>query len=95
MERSPLKTVVVEHVQLPSRFLNRDIHVDFYLPKAVEKGEALALLLLNDGQDLPKMNFSGMLSELMDEGNLQPMMCVGVHAGPERKMEYGTANEAD
>ena len=95
MERSPLKTVAVKHVQLHSRFLKRDLHIDFYLPRAIDGRDALSLLLINDGQDLPKMNFSEMLNDLADEGRLRPVLCVGIHAGHERKMEYGTANEAD
>lgn len=95
MERSPLKTVVVEHVQLPSRFLHRDLYIDFYLPQGTQKQAPLSLLLINDGQDLPKMNFSGMLQELFEADRIEPVLCVGMHAGAERKMEYGTANELD
>lgn len=95
MEPSRLKTIAVENAVLPSRFLQRDVIVDFYLPTDVAEPGALSLLLINDGQDLPKMNFENMLEHLLADGAVQPVLCVGIHAGAERKMEYGVAREAD
>lgn len=95
MEIVELKTVVVERAALPSRFLKRDLIIDFYLPKDVAAPASLSLLLINDGQDLPKMDFAVMLNGLIGNGQLQPVLCVGIHAGAERKMEYGTAAYPD
>lgn len=95
MKSGQLKTFIVETTQLPSRFLMRSVTVDFYLPIDIAEPASLPLLLINDGQDLPKMNFSAMLDQLIDAGNMQPVFCVGIHAGSERKMEYGTAKYLD
>lgn len=95
MELVEAKTVVVEQALLSSRFLKRDVVVDFYLPKNISEPTSLPLLLINDGQDLPKMNFAGMLDALISEKKIEPVFCAGVHAGVERKMEYGTVNYLD
>jgi len=91
MEVGLLQSVAVETAQLHSQFLNRLLVVDFYLPKAVAAPAALSLLLINDGQDLLKMNFAAMLDNLIASNSIQPVFCVGIHAGDNRKMEYGTA----
>ena len=95
MEMVPTNAIVVERVQLPSRFLARDVLVDFYVPKDIAFTFSLSLLLINDGQDLPKMPFAVMLSGLIADGAVQPLFCAGIHAGAERRMEYGTAKYTD
>lgn len=95
MQVAELKTVTVATLQFPSRFLNRSVTVDFYLPKDWAYATKVSLLLINDGQDLAVMDFSAMLDALLQEGRLQPVLCVGLHAGAERKMEYGTASQPD
>jgi enterochelin esterase-like enzyme len=95
MELVEWKTVMVETIEFPSRFLHRSVTIDFYLPKDVAEPASLSLLLINDGQDLPKMNFAGMLNEMLEESKLGPVLCVGIHAGAERRMEYGTAKYLD
>ena len=51
--------------------------------------------MINDGQDLVTMNFTAMFDALNWSGQLQPLLCVGIHAGEDRKMEYGTAKILD
>ncbi len=41
------------------------------------------------------MDFESLLDQLLQSNQLQPVLCVGIHAGPERRMEYGTANILD
>jgi enterochelin esterase-like enzyme len=84
---------VVEHV-VDSVKLGREVRVDFYYPEA-RAHAPLSLLLINDGQDLPKMDFQSILDGLYAKGAIRPILCVGVHCGPERRMEYGTAEQAD
>lgn len=91
MELVNLKTVVMETVALPSLFLKREVLIDFYLPIDIAELASLSLLLMNDGQDLPKMPFAEILDGLIAEGAIQPVFCAGIHASAERKMEYGTA----
>jgi enterochelin esterase-like enzyme len=103
-------SILQESVVLESAHLARSVTVDFYgagvsLSPALGKvsagdggvsvGPETSLLLINDGQDLGRLGLAAMLEELDSRGNLQPLLCVGIHAGPERKMEYGTAGRVD
>lgn len=58
-------------------------------------GPETSLLLINDGQELDRMGLVGILEELDGRGGLEPLLCVGIHAGAARKMEYGTAGRPD
>jgi enterochelin esterase-like enzyme len=92
------KTVVahpvsVEQSVIGSYFLDRDVMIDAYLPENIDRPGELELLLINDGQDLPKMPFNGILDNLINTGQIKPLVCIGIYCGPDRKMEYGTAGE--
>jgi enterochelin esterase-like enzyme len=87
--------IVVENEELYSVHLDRDVKLDIYLPAPVSKPETINLLLINDGQDLPKMPFTEILDDLYQQGCIEPLLCVGIHCGPERKMEYGIASQPD
>jgi enterochelin esterase-like enzyme len=94
------KTTVLEHIYteqtlIYSEYLNRKVTVDAYLPVEVKNPEQLSLLLLNDGQDLPKMPFDEILNDLVGSGQIEPIICIGIYCGEERKREYGTAYSAD
>jgi enterochelin esterase-like enzyme len=54
-----------------------------------------SLLLINDGQELSRLGLAGILDELQERGNLAPVLCAGIYAGPDRKLEYGTAYRPD
>jgi enterochelin esterase-like enzyme len=87
--------VPVEKSLIRSAFLHREIEVDFYLPPGSAASEVPSLLLINDGQDLPKFHFDAMLKELYGSEQIQPLFCAGIHCSAERKMEYGTASVKD
>lgn len=87
--------ILIENLEIPSIHLARKVKVDCYLPLNVAAPENMELLLINDGQDLEKMNFDNIMNKLFEAGSVRPVLCVGIHCGPERKMEYGTASEAD
>lgn len=87
--------ILLESASLESEHLQRSVIVDFYLPVNVQHPEDMSLLLINDGQDLPKFGFDGLLQGLYEAQAIRPALCVGIHAGPERKMEYGTAATPD
>ncbi|MBN9385414.1 MAG: esterase [Chitinophagaceae bacterium] len=88
--------IVQESIELESAALGRNVSVDVYLPhSATFLAEDISLLLINDGQDLEKMGLTGILEELYSRHLLSPVVCAGIHAGPERKMEYGTAGTPD
>lgn len=94
-EITTLKNILVEQSIISSIFLEREVIIDAYLPTNIVEPDSLELLLINDGQDLPKMPFDEMLDSLINSHAVTPLICIGIHCGPDRKMEYGTANQAD
>lgn len=88
-------TIIDSHI-LASDFLQRDVIIDFYLPpgQSILSGE-LSLLLINDGQDLVTMDFYKILDNLYNTESISPLLCVGIHCGPDRRNEYGTAGVLD
>ncbi len=92
---TPVSSILVEQIILTSEYLGRDVIFDVYLPSAIAQPDQVSLLLLNDGQDLLTMPFDEMLDGLLTHGKIEPLLCIGIHCGPERKMEYGTAYTAD
>jgi enterochelin esterase-like enzyme len=95
IERITLNNVSVEQNIIESNFLERSVQADVYFPANIAHPENLSLLLINDGQDLPKMPFEEILDTLIAENIIEPLVCVGIHCGPERKMEYGIAAQKD
>ena len=87
------RTIIIEQKLIRSVYLGRDVIIDMYLPLELQN-PALSLLLINDGQDLVKMNFVNMLDGLITTGQITPIVCVGIHAG-ERLSEFGTAHISD
>jgi enterochelin esterase-like enzyme len=75
-----------------STFLKREVTVDFYVPFGKVNLNSCDLLLINDGQDLITMDFKNILGKLYEANEITPIFCVGIHCGPDRKNEYGTAN---
>ena len=87
--------VPVKNIILYSAYLKRDVLVDIYFPPFVSGSRAISLLIINDGQDLPKFHFDRMLADLYATDEIKPVLCAGIHCGSERKMEYGTASVKD
>lgn len=52
-------------------------------------------MLVNDGQDLVAMKFKEVLGNIFEQGFLKNLICVGIHAGIDRKQEYGVAGFPD
>ena len=88
------QAIVVEQKQIASVCLNRTVTVDFYLPENTDPAN-LSLLLINDGQNLGEMKFTELLSGLLATHQTTPVLCAGIHAGKDRKNEYGTAGVLD
>ena len=86
----------LETLSFPSEILERNLRIDFYLPpKADQQTGPFDVLLINDGQDLQTMGFETILNKLYRTHVIRPVLCIGIHAGPLRKFEYGTAVSAD
>ncbi|HEU0065363.1 MAG TPA: alpha/beta hydrolase-fold protein [Flavisolibacter sp.] len=84
-----------ERKLIESHFLKRKITVDFYIPSQISENQDLSLLLINDGQNLPEMNFISIIEQLHCSHKMSPLVYIGIHAGKERKNEYGTAARLD
>ncbi|HEU4473125.1 MAG TPA: alpha/beta hydrolase-fold protein [Flavisolibacter sp.] len=95
MLTADLPNLIVEQKALASIHLKRYVIVDLYLPKNIQDPSSLSLLLINDGQNLDEMDLGSMLDRMMEAGELQPLLCAGIHAGKDRKNEYGTAGIPD
>ena len=87
--------ILVEDFLVQSDFLQRHVRTDFYLPRNVTEPSQMNLLLINDGQDMDNLHLSKILEYLYAENLIEPMLCVGLYPGEERKMEYGIASEHD
>lgn len=94
-EKSAVTNIHTDQTIIESVFLERDVLVDAYLPVNVRHPEEMGLLLINDGQDLPTMPFDEILDDLITGGEISPLVCVGIHCGPDRKMEYGSVISPD
>jgi enterochelin esterase-like enzyme len=90
-----LKNLIVEQKAIASVHLKRYLIIDLYLPKNITDPSSLSLLLINDGQNLDEMNFASLLDQLIGSNQVEPLMCIGIHAGKDRKNEYGTAGVLD
>lgn len=95
MQTEELSNLLVEQRTIASTFLNRQVTVDCYFPKNISSPNNLSLLLINDGQHLGEMRFSSLLNQMLEANEIQPLFCVGVYAGKDRKNEYGTARILD
>jgi enterochelin esterase-like enzyme len=81
----------VHHIQ--SLALKREVRVDLYSPKQMVHANAVDLLIVNDGQDVLKMDLRRWLDKMGNEET--PLWVMGVHAGAERKLEYGVTGKPD
>lgn len=95
MQSVNVSGILVENTVISSSHLEREIIVDFFLPKNVADPSSINLLLINDGQDMEKLGLENILTELYKENEIQPLLCAAIHAGKERKREYGVAGHPD
>lgn len=95
MRSTHLPGMIVESRAVFSDFLDREVKLDFFLPKNIADPSGLSLLLINDGQNMQELGLGTMLSGLYTAQKISPLVCVAIHAGPDRKMEYGVASQAD
>ncbi|MDI9366406.1 MAG: alpha/beta hydrolase-fold protein [Flavobacterium sp.] len=93
--RKHLPTIAIEQHHIYSQYLEREVRIDAYLPTNILLPEQMSLLLINDGQDLPKMPFVNILSQLIDSQTIEPLLCIAIYCGNDRRNEYGTAYTAD
>src|SRR6187402_2464373 len=87
--------VIMESTVFESKYLERKVTIDFFIPEDVKDPSTMSLLLINDGQNLQELGMISVLSELYRVKAIRPIFCAGIYSGKERKMEYGVAAEAD
>ncbi|MES2851057.1 MAG: alpha/beta hydrolase-fold protein [Bacteroidota bacterium] len=95
MLRENVQYITIENHVIDSIYLKREVKVDCYLPLNVAQPAQMSLLLINDGQDLVKMEFEKILEKLYEENEIAPLLCVGMHCGTDRRNEYATAKIPD
>jgi enterochelin esterase-like enzyme len=95
MQTEKLYGIVVESRSLLSVFLGREVKIDFYIPKNVTDPAGMSLLLINDGQNMKEMGLIRILENLYAGNAITPLLCVAIHTGSQRKMEYGVASQQD
>jgi len=95
MKTERTKAVFKETITLYSETLDRQVLIDFYLPALSPIPSTWSLLLINDGQDMETLGLEDLLESLYTQDCIQPVLCACIHAGSERKLEYGTANIPD
>jgi enterochelin esterase-like enzyme len=95
MEVEKSTGILMESLTLLSAGLNREVRVDFYLPVGGSRPEDMSLLLINDGQELEKLGLPKILGDLYEGDAISPLLCAGIHAGADRKKEYGTVSTPD
>jgi iron(III)-enterobactin esterase len=94
---APSKTIVVKHLNVPSRYLERGVKVDVFLPPQYnkEKKRFYPTLYFNDGQDMLALGMYDTLTRLYLEKKLPFCIIIAVYSNENRINEYGTARQAD
>lgn len=95
MHTANVSGVLVENSSLKSDYLDREVMIDYYIPSNFPSQGQLNLLLINDGQDMTELGLQKILGNLYSRNSIEPVFCVAIHAGLERKMEYGIAAQPD
>ncbi|WP_229214319.1 alpha/beta hydrolase [Dyadobacter flavalbus] len=87
--------ILFQHKCLYSFFLEREMAISVFLPFEYNPSESYPLLLFNDGQDFGALHMHEILNRMQAENRMTPVLVAGIHAGPERIFEYGTALMSD
>jgi enterochelin esterase-like enzyme len=91
MHREKTAALLVEELVIPSVILDRTVTISCFLPKNIVAAEPLDLLLINDGENMEELGLAAIVNDLISSGTIEPLVCVAIHTGKERKSEYGTA----
>ena len=95
MHENNSTVIFTEEFIIESIPLQRPVTIGCFLPKNAVLPSQMGLLLINDGQNMEELGLAGMLEDLLKMGEIEPIICVAIHTGNERKSEYGTAKCAD
>lgn len=81
-------------IQIQSHWLKRTLLIDCYATNH-SPAEATELMLINDGQDLAKMDFASIIENFKIPDYSPNCIYAGIHCSEDRKNEYGTAGILD
>ncbi len=95
MQLTNVSGILIEKNQIQSEWLKRTVKIDCYVPKNIADFLLMNLLIINDGQNMEGMGLESILEILYRNNAIEPLFCVAIHAGEEKKMEYGIANKPD
>lgn len=95
MQMAKLSGILLENISIESRSLERKVLIDLYIPSRAPDLSQLPLLLINDGQNMEELGLASILEELFESKEIEPLLSVAIHAGADRKMEYGVAGQPD
>jgi enterochelin esterase-like enzyme len=95
MQEDKTTVLLTEDLVIPSSFLEHAVTISCFLPRDVPSPGEMGLLLINDGQNMEELGLATMLDELIGSNEIEPLVCVAIHTGMDRKAEYGTARCAD
>ena len=89
--------IIVKHLNIPSKHLNRSVKVDVFLPPQYNgrKNQFYPTVFFNDGQDMLALGMYDTMQQLFKEKHVEPFIVVAVYASDNRINEYGTARQAD
>ena len=89
--------IIVKHLHVPSKYLERTVKVDIFLPPQYgkNKNQTYPTIYFNDGQDMLALGMYDTLTKLFAEGSLPHCIIVAMYCNENRINEYGTAREAD
>ncbi|MGO4876226.1 alpha/beta hydrolase [Pedobacter psychrotolerans] len=87
--------VNVNHFKIPSAYLAHEVEIDMYVPEGILGNEKIELLLINDGQDVARMDFAQILEDAHHSKRNHRLIVVAIKASADRLMEYGVAGKPD
>ncbi len=93
--KASVTNIITEKHLIFSDYLKREVTFDAYLPLSGLQSQPCSLLLINDGQDLPQMPFDEIFGQMLEHEIIDPVLCVGVYCGTDRRMEYGVVAQKD
>jgi enterochelin esterase-like enzyme len=88
--------LIIHRLLVRSKFLDKKMRVDIYLPNNYHefRPEFYPALVINDGQDMEALQLTSTLSKMMQYGEIPEIVTIAVHAA-DRMQEYGIAGRPD
>lgn len=95
MQAAGVPEIQNERITITSQYLQREVQVDLFISTGILPFREVNLLLINDGQNMKELGLTKILANLYSQNLIRPVLAVAIHASNDRKMEYGTAMQAD